>query len=54
MASLNKILLIGRIGRIDIKEIGSGKIANLSLATGERYKDKSGEWQEETTCYNNR
>ncbi len=52
MASLNKILIIGRVGRVDLKEFGSGKLANISVATSERYKDKSGEWQEETTWHN--
>ena len=52
MASLNKILIIGRVGRVDLKEFGGGKLANVSVATSERYKDKSGEWQEETTWHN--
>lgn len=52
MASVNKALLIGHVGRVDIKEVGTGKIANFSLATKEGYKDKSGEWQDETTWHN--
>lgn len=51
-ASLNKFMCIGRVGRVDFKEVGTGKIATLSVATSERYKDKSGEWQEETTWHN--
>ncbi len=45
-------MLIGRVGRVDIKTIGDGKIANLSIATSERFKDKSGEWKEEPTWHN--
>ena len=45
-------MLIGHVGRVDIKEVGTGKIANFSLATKEGYKDKSGVWQDETTWHN--
>lgn len=46
---VNKLTLIGRIGQIDIKDTKSGdKLTNLSVATSESYKDKSGEWQEKT------
>lgn len=42
MASLNKVQLIGRLGQNPkIKLIGEGvTVANFSLATNERYKDK--------------
>ena len=46
---VNKITLIGRIGQIEIKDTKSGdKLTNLSVATSDSYKDKSGEWQEKT------
>lgn len=44
--SLNKIMLIGHVGQIEIKSFdgqnGSRKCATFSLATTERYKDRSG------------
>jgi len=46
---VNKITLIGRIGQIETKDTKSGdKLTNLSVATSDSYKDKSGEWQEKT------
>lgn len=49
MASFNQVLLVGNIGRIDIKTFtGGSRIAECSLATSERYQDRSGDWQEET------
>lgn len=51
MASLNKVTIIGSLGRDpEIRTIQSGnKIANLSVATSESWKDKnSGEWKEKT------
>lgn len=49
--SLNKVMLIGNVGRDpEIRAMSSGdKVANLSLATSERWKDKnSGEQKEKT------
>lgn len=50
MASLNKVLLIGNVGKDpEIKTFASGnKVANITLATTERYKDRNGEQKEET------
>lgn len=50
MASLNKVLLIGNVGKDpEIKTFASGnKVANITLATSERYKDRNGEQKEET------
>lgn len=51
MSSLNKVMLIGRVGKEpDIRHTADGKaIANLSLATSEKWKDKnSGEVKEAT------
>ena len=47
---MNKVVLFGRLGR-DPEVRGTadnGKVCNLSLATTERFKDKTGEWQEAT------
>lgn len=51
MSSLNKVILIGRVGNDpEIRYTGNGEaIANLSLATSERWKDKNtGEQKEQT------
>ena len=50
MASLNKVTLIGNVGKDpEIKTFASGnKVANITLATSERYKDRNGEQKEET------
>lgn len=51
MSSLNKVILIGRVGNDpEIKYTGNGEaIANLSLATSERWKDKNTGEQKELT-----
>ena len=48
--SVNKVILVGNLGRDpEIRTMQSGdKVANLSIATSERWKDKSGERQERT------
>lgn len=50
MASLNKVTLIGSLGRDpEIRYMPNGDAAcNLSVATSESWKDKSGEKQERT------
>ena len=50
MASLNKVTLIGNVGKDpEIKTFASGnKVAQITLATTERYKDRNGEQKEET------
>ena len=50
MASVNKVILIGNVGRDpEIRYTQSGDpIANFSLATSENWTDKSGQKQEKT------
>jgi len=50
LSSVNKAILVGRLGRDpEVRYTGSGQaVANLSLATAERFKDKQGEYQERT------
>lgn len=51
MSSVNKVILVGNLGDDpDIRTMQSGdKVANLSIATSERWKDKStGEKKEKT------
>lgn len=52
--SVNKVILIGRLGKDpDIKSLASGRVANLSLATSDSWRDKaSGEKKEKTTWHN--
>lgn len=48
--SLNKVMLIGRLGADpEQRTTQTGtNIVNFTLATSERFKDSSGEWQEKT------
>ena len=50
MASLNKAILIGNIGKdFELRKTAAGSsIVNLTLATTRRYKDGQGQPQEET------
>ncbi|MBQ9548442.1 MAG: single-stranded DNA-binding protein [Bacteroidales bacterium] len=54
--SLNKVMLIGNVGRdpeVRYLEGNSGaKVATFTLATTERYKDRSGELRENTEWHN--
>lgn len=54
MASLNKALLIGNLGRDpETKYLPSGgAVCNFSIATSERFTDKSGQKQEKTEWHN--
>ena len=50
MSSLNKAMIIGRLGQDpDVRYTQSNTaVANMSIATSERYKDNMGEWKENT------
>ncbi|OFY41530.1 MAG: single-stranded DNA-binding protein [Bacteroidetes bacterium GWF2_40_14] len=52
--SLNKVMLIGNVGKDpEIRHLENDSVvASLALATTERYKDKNGEWQEQTEWHN--
>ncbi|NJB87054.1 single-strand DNA-binding protein [Lewinella marina] len=47
---INRVTLVGRLGADpEIRTLSSGAmVAKFSMATSESYKDRSGEWQEET------
>ena len=52
--SVNKIILIGRVGKDpDVRTLQDGNlVANFTLATSERYRDKNtGETKESTECH---
>lgn len=54
MASLNKVMLIGRLGKDpEVISFDNGnKKMSVSLATSERYRDRNGEWMEQTDWHN--
>ena len=54
MASLNKVILIGNLGKDpEVRYTGSGTaVASFSLATSEKFKNKGGEWEEKTEWHN--
>ncbi len=47
---INRVILLGRLGRDpEMRRLDSGvAVAKFSIATGESYKDKEGNWQEKT------
>jgi len=50
MAGINKVILVGNLGADpEVRSLENGtKVATLSIATTESYKDKAGAWQEQT------
>ncbi|HTZ59747.1 MAG TPA: single-stranded DNA-binding protein [Acidobacteriaceae bacterium] len=52
--SVNKVILLGNVGKDpEVKFLPSGMpVANLTLATSDRFKDKAGEWQDRTEWHN--
>jgi len=54
MAGINKVILIGNLGKDpEVMTFENGvKRASFSLATNESYKDKDGNWVEQTEWHN--
>ncbi len=54
MAGLNKVILIGRLGKDPevISFENGGKKMTVTLATSERYRDRDGNWQDQTEWHN--
>jgi len=52
--SVNSVTLLGNTGKeVEVKFLPSGAaVVNFSIATTERFKDKSGEWQDKTEWHN--
>ena len=49
MSSVNKVILLGNVGKDpEVRETNGGSVANLKLATSEKYTDKNGQKQENT------
>ena len=49
---VNKVILVGNVGKDpEVKYSQSGTpVANFSLATNERFKDRNDEWQDRIEC----
>ena len=54
MASLNKVMLIGNLGKDpEVRYTAGGTaVASFSIATSEKFKGKTGEWEEKTEWHN--
>lgn len=52
MASLNKAMLIGNVGRVEVKTFQDGSVVNASLAVSENYTKRDGTKVEDTTWFN--
>ena len=54
MASVNKVILVGSLGRDpEVRYMTNGEaVANFSMATSENWKDKEGNKQEKTEWHN--
>jgi single-strand DNA-binding protein len=54
MASLNKVMLIGNLGKDpEVRYTAGGTaVASFSVATSEKFKGKTGEWEEKTEWHN--
>ena len=49
MSGVNKVIIVGRLGADpELKAVGSGSVARLSIATSENWVDKEGQKQERT------
>lgn len=49
MASLNKVMVIGNLGKDpETRDAGGNPVANFFIAASEKWKDKNGEMQEKT------
>lgn len=54
MASLNKVMLIGNLGKDpEVRYTTSGTaVAGFSIATSEKFKNKAGDWEDRTEWHN--
>ena len=52
--SVNKVILLGNVGKDpEIRATSSGApVASFSIATSDRFKDQSGNWQDRTEWHN--
>lgn len=52
MKGVNKVFLIGNVGRIETRSTRTGSVVSASLATTSSYKDKDGTQVEQTEWHN--
>jgi len=54
MASVNKVIIVGRLGQpVELRQTqGGNQVASFSMATSEKFKDKQGQQQEQTEWHN--
>jgi single-strand DNA-binding protein len=54
MASVNKVILVGNLGRDpDVRGLPNGEsVANIAIATSNKYKNRAGEMVDETEWHN--
>lgn len=54
MRGINKVTLVGNLGKDpEVQYLESGiPLAKVTIATNERYKDKAGNWQDQTEWHN--
>ena len=52
--SINKVILVGHLGKDpEVRYTTTGMaVANFSVATNDRFKDKDGQWQDRTEWHN--
>lgn len=48
---MNKVILIGNVGMVNSRQVGDAKVVSFSLATSEKYTNRSGETVENTTWH---
>lgn len=49
MAALNKVMVIGNLGRDpEVRQAGDSMVADFSVAVNEKYKDRNGQQQDRT------
>ena len=53
MASINKVIIVGRLGKEpELKDVGQSQVCKFSVATSEKWTDKNGQKQERTEWHN--
>lgn len=49
MSTINKVILLGNVGGVEVKTFGENKkLVQVSLATSEGYKNSKGDWENKT------
>ena len=49
MSTINRVVLLGNVGKVEVKDFDSGrKLVQISLATQDGYKKADGTWENKT------